>query len=68
MEEVMAKELMKQISGLVLEKHDDGWLWIYRKAEGGFYNTVFETFIDLTKTILAANDKLTGSDISYDED
>lgn len=70
MDYLIAKELMNQIEGLTLVKQSsEGWEWSYRKAIcHDFSETALDAFIDFTKTVLAANDKLTGGDISYDED
>lgn len=61
---------IKDIEGLVIvEEEHKCWDWTYRKASSDIYHeTPLDAFIDFTKTIVRANDKLTGGDISYDED
>lgn len=70
MNEVIAKALMNQVEGLVFIEYTEGWKWEYKERSLCDYysETVLDAFIDFTKTVLEANDKLTGGDISYDED
>lgn len=69
MNEVIAEALMNQVKGLVFIEYTEGWKWEYKERSLCDYysETVLDAFIDFTKTVLAANDKLTGGDISYDE-
>ena len=68
MNEEIAKEIMDQIDGLTIEEFEEGWDWTYRKRTSSdcYCETALDAFIDFTKAVLAANDKLTGGDISYD--
>lgn len=70
MNEVIVKEVMNQVEGLVIEEFEEGWDWTYRKRTNSdcYCETALDAFIDFTKTVLEANDKLTGGDISYNED
>lgn len=70
MNEVIAEALMNQVKGLVFIEYTEGWKWEYKERSLCDYysETVLDAFIDFTKTVLAANDKLTGGDIFYDED
>ena len=66
---VAAFDLCYHIKGLTLEEYEEGWMWTYRKTESKeWHQCPLDAFIDFTKTVLAANDRLTGGDISYDED
>ena len=73
MNELIVNEVMAQINGLSITEWEDGWNWTY-KSKGNvtyvkaYFKTPLDAFIDFTKTVLEANDKLTGGDISYDED
>lgn len=71
MNELIANEVMAQIEGLTLVKENpEGWEWAYRNCLvcHDFFESPLDAFIDFTKTVLETNDKLTGGDISYDED
>ena len=68
-DQVSAFDLTKHIEELALEEYEEGWEWTYRKASSKeWHQCPLDAFIDFTKTIVRANDKLTGRDISYDED
>jgi hypothetical protein len=68
--EIIANALMNQIKGLVFKEYNEGWRWEYKERYLCEYysESPLDAFIDFTNTVLETNDKLTGRDISYDED